>query len=158
MQVQSDTSSEEVYATTNAPTSTTESIKSFLAGGFGGVAAVLVGESSSVVCTAGEADGIAGHPFDLTKTRLQTAPPGSYTGALDVVKKTIARDGPTGYVRINHDYTALLSHSQSLSRRRSTITGCNTYIRSIVLGVCSGLAYVTKMCSCSFRHTICRRH
>ncbi|KAI0734488.1 mitochondrial carrier [Fomitopsis betulina] len=82
MQGQSDTLSEEVHATTNAPTSSTESIKSFLAGGVGGVAAVLVG-----------------HPFDLTKTRLQTAPPGSYTGALDVVKKAIARDGATGLYR-----------------------------------------------------------
>ena len=95
---------------------------------------------------AEEADGTVGHPFDLTKTRLQTAPPGSYTGALDVVKKTIARDGPTGYVRINCDYTALLSHSQSLSRRRPTVTGCNAYIRSIVLGMCNGLVYVTAMC------------
>jgi solute carrier family 25 carnitine/acylcarnitine transporter 20/29 len=39
-----------------------------------------------------------GHPFDLTKTRLQTATPGQYTGALDVVKKTLARDGVKGYV------------------------------------------------------------
>jgi len=38
----------------------------------------------------------SGHPFDLTKTRLQTAPPGAYTGALDVVRKTLARDGITG--------------------------------------------------------------
>jgi len=38
-----------------------------------------------------------GHPFDLTKTRLQTAAPGTYTGAIDVVKKTIAKDGVTGY-------------------------------------------------------------
>jgi hypothetical protein len=38
-----------------------------------------------------------GHPFDLTKTRLQTAAPGTYTGAIDVVKKTLARDGVTGY-------------------------------------------------------------
>lgn len=38
-----------------------------------------------------------GHPFDLTKTRLQTAGPGVYTGAIDVVKKTLARDGVTGY-------------------------------------------------------------
>ncbi|PCH33744.1 mitochondrial carrier [Wolfiporia cocos MD-104 SS10] len=66
----------------NAPTSTADSVKSFLAGGFGGVAAVLVG-----------------HPFDLTKTRLQTASPGAYTGAIDVVKKTVARDGPTGLYR-----------------------------------------------------------
>ncbi|KAJ6509385.1 hypothetical protein C8R47DRAFT_965641 [Mycena vitilis] len=60
--------------------SATEQIKSFIAGGFGGVAAVLVG-----------------HPFDLTKTRLQTAPAGVYTGAVDVVKKTIAKDGVTGH-------------------------------------------------------------
>lgn len=41
---------------------------------------------------------LAGHPFDLTKTRLQTAAPGAYTGAVDVVKKAVARDGITGYV------------------------------------------------------------
>lgn len=39
-----------------------------------------------------------GHPFDLTKTRLQTAAPGVYKGALDVVRQTLARDGVTGYV------------------------------------------------------------
>jgi len=59
-----------------------ESVKSFIAGGFGGASAVLVG-----------------HPFDLTKTRLQTAPPGTYTGAVDVVKRTLARDGVTGLYR-----------------------------------------------------------
>lgn len=96
MQGQSDTLSEEVHATTNAPTSSTESIKSFLAGGVGGVAAVLVGESCFCVCVAAGTQNTTGHPFDLTKTRLQTAPPGSYTGALDVVKKAIARDGATG--------------------------------------------------------------
>jgi len=62
--------------------SAAENIKSFVAGGFGGVCAVLVG-----------------HPFDLTKTRLQTASPGAYTGAIDVVKKTLARDGVTGLYR-----------------------------------------------------------
>lgn len=39
-----------------------------------------------------------GHPFDLTKTRLQTAPSGTYTGAIDVVKKILVRDGVLGYV------------------------------------------------------------
>lgn len=39
-----------------------------------------------------------GHPFDLTKVRLQTAQKGAYTGAFDVVKKTLARDGVKGYV------------------------------------------------------------
>jgi len=59
--------------------STTDPIKSFLSGGFGGVACVLVG-----------------HPFDLTKTRLQTAAPGVYTGAVDVVRKIFAQDGIRG--------------------------------------------------------------
>jgi len=59
-----------------------EQAKAFIAGGFGGTSAVLVG-----------------HPFDLTKTRLQTAAPGVYTGAFDVVKKTLARDGVLGLYR-----------------------------------------------------------
>jgi len=42
---------------------------------------------------------LVGHPFDLTKTRLQTAAPGAYTGAIDVVKKTVARDGVKGLYR-----------------------------------------------------------
>ncbi|KAF8319187.1 mitochondrial carrier domain-containing protein [Cantharellus anzutake] len=61
---------------------TASSIKSFISGGCGGVAAVLVG-----------------HPFDLTKVRLQTAPQGTYTGAIDVVKQTLARDGLKGMYR-----------------------------------------------------------
>lgn len=39
---------------------------------------------------------LVGHPFDLTKTRLQTAEPGMYKGAMDVVKKTLAKDGVRG--------------------------------------------------------------
>ena len=57
-------------------------IKSFAAGGFGGVCAVAVG-----------------HPFDLVKVRLQTAASGTYNGAMDVVRKTIAQDGLTGLYR-----------------------------------------------------------
>jgi len=62
--------------------SAADSAKSFIAGGFGGASAVIVG-----------------HPFDLTKTRLQTAPPGAYKGAIDVVKQTVSRDGITGLYR-----------------------------------------------------------
>ena len=51
-------------------------LRSLAAGGFGGVCAVVVG-----------------HPFDLVKVRLQTAERGVYNGALDVVRKSIARDG-----------------------------------------------------------------
>lgn len=51
-------------------------LRSLAAGGFGGVCAVVVG-----------------HPFDLVKVRLQTADTGVYKGAIDVVKKSIARDG-----------------------------------------------------------------
>ncbi|WYZ46213.1 hypothetical protein EsH8_IX_000438 [Colletotrichum jinshuiense] len=51
-------------------------LRSLAAGGFGGVCAVVVG-----------------HPFDLVKVRLQTADKGVYSSAIDVVKKSIARDG-----------------------------------------------------------------
>lgn len=53
------------------------SLRDFAAGGVGGVCAVVVG-----------------HPFDLVKVRLQTAEKGVYSGAMDVVRKTIAREGP----------------------------------------------------------------
>ena len=55
---------------------TRSSARSFIAGGVGGVCAVVVG-----------------HPFDLVKVRLQTSEKGVYTGALDVVRKTVAREG-----------------------------------------------------------------
>ncbi|KAG6321896.1 hypothetical protein E4U22_001101 [Claviceps purpurea] len=51
-------------------------LRALTAGGFGGICAVVVG-----------------HPFDLVKVRLQTAERGVYSSALDVVKKSIARDG-----------------------------------------------------------------
>jgi solute carrier family 25 (mitochondrial carnitine/acylcarnitine transporter), member 20/29 len=40
-----------------------------------------------------------GHPFDLIKVRLQTAEKGVYTGAIDVAKKSLARDGFKGLYR-----------------------------------------------------------
>lgn len=55
---------------------TAAQIRSFAAGGAGGVCAVVVG-----------------HPFDLVKVRMQTAAQGVYSGAMDVVKKTVAREG-----------------------------------------------------------------
>jgi solute carrier family 25 carnitine/acylcarnitine transporter 20/29 len=75
-----------------------ESVKSFISGGFGGAAAVLVGKPFSTSGIQWSLATFAGHPFDLTKTRIQTAAPGVYTGAVDVVRKTLARDGITGYV------------------------------------------------------------
>lgn len=51
-------------------------LRSFAAGGFGGLCAVIVG-----------------HPFDLVKVRLQTAENGVYSSAVDVVRKSVARDG-----------------------------------------------------------------
>ncbi|KAL7268012.1 carnitine transporter [Rhizina undulata] len=50
--------------------------RSLVAGGVGGICAV-----------------ISGHPFDLVKVRLQTAEKGVYSGAFDVVRKTVAREG-----------------------------------------------------------------
>ncbi|KAL6881359.1 mitochondrial carrier domain-containing protein [Trichoderma novae-zelandiae] len=51
-------------------------LRALAAGGFGGICAVVVG-----------------HPFDLVKVRLQTAERGVYSSALDVVRKSVARDG-----------------------------------------------------------------
>ena len=64
---------EEVVAATK---STLSGLRSLAAGGVGGVCAVVVG-----------------HPFDLVKVRLQTADKGVYTGAIDVVRRTVAREG-----------------------------------------------------------------
>ncbi|KAL4735688.1 mitochondrial carrier domain-containing protein [Aspergillus similis] len=61
---------------TKAVNQTAAQIRSFAAGGVGGVCAVIVG-----------------HPFDLVKVRMQTAARGVYSGAIDVVKKTVAREG-----------------------------------------------------------------
>jgi solute carrier family 25 carnitine/acylcarnitine transporter 20/29 len=68
----------EVLAPAKEPASsqTLAQLRSFAAGGVGGLFAVVVG-----------------HPFDLVKVRMQTAEKGVYTGAIDVVKKTIAREG-----------------------------------------------------------------
>lgn len=60
----------------NPPSQTLTQIRSFVAGGVGGVCAVVVG-----------------HPFDLVKVRMQTAEKGVYSGAIDVVRKTVAREG-----------------------------------------------------------------
>lgn len=70
-------SKDEVKAEAKAAASTGLSqLRSLAAGGFGGICAVVVG-----------------HPFDLVKVRLQTAEKGVYSSAVDVVRKSIARDG-----------------------------------------------------------------
>lgn len=56
-----------------------DNVKSFAAGGFGGICAVLTG-----------------HPFDLVKVRLQT---GLYNSAIKCVKETVAKDGLFGLYR-----------------------------------------------------------
>ncbi|CDK24465.1 unnamed protein product [Kuraishia capsulata CBS 1993] len=56
-----------------------DNAKSFIAGGFGGICAVLTG-----------------HPFDLLKVRLQT---GLYKSTLECFKDTLKKDGPRGFYR-----------------------------------------------------------
>ncbi|KAI9262793.1 mitochondrial carrier domain-containing protein [Sporodiniella umbellata] len=62
-------------------TSTASSVKSFLSGGFGGMASVLVGQ-----------------PFDLVKVRLQTSE-GLYKSTFDCFQQIIKKDGITGLYR-----------------------------------------------------------
>ncbi|KAF4513608.1 hypothetical protein G6O67_000857 [Ophiocordyceps sinensis] len=59
-----------------ASSSLVSQLRALGAGGFGGICAVVVG-----------------HPFDLVKVRLQTAERGVYSSAVDVVRKSVARDG-----------------------------------------------------------------
>ncbi|KAF2088578.1 mitochondrial carrier [Saccharata proteae CBS 121410] len=59
-----------------ASKSSLQSLRALIAGGAGGICAVVVG-----------------HPFDLVKVRLQTAEKGVYSGAMDVVRRTVAREG-----------------------------------------------------------------
>ena len=59
-----------------ASKSSAQSLRALVAGGVGGIFAVVVG-----------------HPFDLVKVRLQTADKGVYNGAMDVVRTTIAKNG-----------------------------------------------------------------
>ncbi|KAI9014354.1 mitochondrial carrier domain-containing protein [Phycomyces nitens] len=62
-------------------TSTVSSVKSFMSGGFGGMASVMVGQ-----------------PFDLVKVRLQTSE-GVYKNTADCFKKIVAKDGILGLYR-----------------------------------------------------------
>lgn len=64
-------------ATKEAASDFVHSLRALIAGGVGGVCAVLTG-----------------HPFDLVKVRLQTAEKGVYSGAMDVVRKIMATRGP----------------------------------------------------------------
>jgi solute carrier family 25 (mitochondrial carnitine/acylcarnitine transporter), member 20/29 len=59
-----------------AKSTATSQLRNLVAGGIGGICAVIVG-----------------HPFDLVKVRMQTADRGVYSSALDVARKTIAREG-----------------------------------------------------------------
>ena len=76
---------------------TLSGLRSLAAGAAGGVCAVVVG-----------------HPFDLVKVRLQTAEKGVYSGAMDVVRKTVAREGLARVSR--DDGIAGLSRVDQLSK------------------------------------------
>ena len=58
-------------------------------------------ERALIDYVAGVAGGVAvvvvGHPFDTTKTRLQTSPRGFYSGPLDCVRKTLSAEGLRGF-------------------------------------------------------------
>lgn len=56
--------------------------KDLFGGTMGGIAQVLVGQ-----------------PFDTVKVRLQSAPEGVYSGAVDVVKKLVANEGLGGFYK-----------------------------------------------------------
>ncbi|SNX84593.1 probable YMC1 - Protein of the mitochondrial carrier family (MCF) [Melanopsichium pennsylvanicum] len=56
--------------------------KDVLAGTFGGIAQVLVGQ-----------------PLDIIKVRLQTSPPGTYTGMVDCATRIVTNEGPLAFYK-----------------------------------------------------------
>lgn len=47
----------------------------------------------------GIAQVLVGQPFDTVKVRLQSAPEGTYSGALDVIKRLLKNEGPRGFYK-----------------------------------------------------------
>lgn len=68
---------EPIYTTDNI-----QVLKDLFGGTVGGIAQVLVGQ-----------------PFDTVKVRLQSAPKGTYSGTLDVVRKLISNEGFSGFFK-----------------------------------------------------------
>ena len=60
----------------------TQSSRDVLSGTFGGIAQVLVGQ-----------------PLDILKVRLQTSPPGTYTGMLDCATRIVKNEGPLAFYK-----------------------------------------------------------
>jgi solute carrier family 25 carnitine/acylcarnitine transporter 20/29 len=65
-----------VDGTKTATSDLVKSLRALVSGGVGGICAVLTG-----------------HPFDLVKVNLQTAEKGTYNGAMDVVRRIVAKRG-----------------------------------------------------------------
>ena len=120
-------STEEVKSEVVAATkSTLSGLRSLAAGGVGGICAVVVG-----------------HPFDLVKVRLQTADKGVYTGAIDVVRKTVAREG---LVRVGRAWCWILLLfvdrllAGTVCGCLSTVSWSDSYVYSSLLSVLTILA------------------
>lgn len=52
--------------------------------------------------------------FDVIKSRMQTAPQGTYTSIKDCAKKMYVNEGPQAFVRWVHRYRLLLLAEQSI--------------------------------------------
>ncbi|KAK9369140.1 mitochondrial carrier domain-containing protein [Lipomyces kononenkoae] len=99
-------------------------VKDVAAGTCGGIAQVLVGQ-----------------PFDTTKVRLQSAPPGTYTGALDVVQKLIRTEGPFAFYK--GTLTPLVGVGACVSVQFGVFEGMKRFYQrqNISTGSSDGLTY-----------------
>lgn len=103
---------------------TLSGLRSLAAGGVGGVCAVVVG-----------------HPFDLVKVRMQTAEKGVYSGAIDVVRKTVAREGLARVCILScnhvhsHSRLTMLLFPGSLRRRLCPARRRDANVRRLLLGI-----------------------
>lgn len=111
--------------------------KDVLAGTFGGIAQVLVGQ-----------------PLDILKVRLQTSPPGTYTGMVDCAARIVRNEGPLAFykgtltpllgvgacVSIQFGVVEALKRSFSSSNVQSGKPADLTYSQFYLAGGIAGLA------------------
>ncbi|POW11741.1 hypothetical protein PSTT_01878 [Puccinia striiformis] len=52
-------------------------------------------------CVGGTMQVLVGQPLDTIKTRAQIAPPGTFTGPMDVARRTLAKEGFLGFYKVS---------------------------------------------------------
>ncbi|KAI9609335.1 hypothetical protein H4Q26_007285 [Puccinia striiformis f. sp. tritici PST-130] len=77
-------------------------------------------------CVGGTMQVLVGQPLDTIKTRAQIAPPGTFTGPMDVARRTLAKEGFLGF------YKGMLSPLFGVAGVNSLLFGAYTVSKRLV--------------------------